>query len=158
REERPALVILDVVLPGLSGLEVCRTLRLEFGELLPILFVSGSRTEPLDRVIGISIGADDYLVKPVDPEEMVARVRRCLLRSASARAHGARPASRIHDLSPREHEVLRLLADGLKQEEIADRLVISPKTVATHIQRILAKLEVHSRAEAVALAFREGFV
>jgi DNA-binding NarL/FixJ family response regulator len=158
REERPALVILDVVLPGLSGLEVCRTLRVQFGELLPILFVSGNRTEPLDRVIGLSIGADDYLVKPVDPEEMVARVRRCLARSASAGAQGARPASRVHHLSPREHEVLRLLADGLKQEEIADRLVISPKTVATHIQRILTKLAVHSRAEAVALAYREGFV
>jgi DNA-binding NarL/FixJ family response regulator len=158
REERPALVILDVVLPGLSGLEVCRTLRVEFGELLPILFISGNRTEPLDRVIGLSMGADDYLVKPVDPEEMVARVRRCLVRSASAGSQGARPASRVYDLSPREHEILGLLADGLKQEEIANRLVISPNTVGTHIQRILAKMEVHSRTEAVALAYREGSV
>src|SRR5262249_46386731 len=134
REERPALVILDVVLPGLSGLEVCHTLRVEFGELLPILLISGNRTEPLDRVIGLSIGADDYRVKPGDPEERVARVRRCLVRSASVGAQGARPASRAHDLSPREHEVLGLLVDGLKQDEIADRLVISPKTVATHIQ------------------------
>src|SRR5262249_21203989 len=131
REERPALVILDVVLPGLSGLEVCHTLRVEFGELLPILLISGNRTEPLDRVIGLSIGADDYLVKPVDPEELVARVRRCLVRSASVGAQGTRPASRVYDLSPREHEVLGLLADGLKLEEIADMLVISPKTVST---------------------------
>src|SRR5262245_25627808 len=97
REVRPALVILDVVLPGLSGLEVCRTLRVEFGELLPILFISGSRAEPLDRVIGLSIGGDDYLVEPVDPEEMVARVRRCLVRSASAGVDSERPGSRRRD-------------------------------------------------------------
>ena len=58
-------------------------------------------------------------------------------------------------LTQRETEVLELLADGMRQEEIADRLVISPKTVATHIQRILGKLEVRSRAQAVSLALRD---
>ena len=61
-------------------------------------------------------------------------------------------------LTAREHEVLRLLADGLSQAGIAERLVISPKTVAAHIDHILGKLGVHSRAEAVAVAYRDGHV
>ena len=65
------------------------------------------------------------------------------------------PGGALHALTPRELEVLGLLAQGLNQPAIAGRLFISPTTVGTHIQRILAKLDVHSRAEAVALAYRE---
>jgi DNA-binding NarL/FixJ family response regulator len=151
----PALVLLDVVLPHMSGYELCRILRDRFGETLPIIFVSGSRTEPLDSVAGLLVGADDYIVKPFVSEELIARVRRALTRSAElSRANGKAPTG----LTPREHEVLSLLAEGLTQNEIAERLVISPKTVATHIQRILGKLDVHSRAEAVARAYRLGLV
>ena len=60
--------MLDVQLPGMSGYEICRELRDEFGEGLPILFVSGFRTESLDRVAGLLVGADDYLVKPFAPD------------------------------------------------------------------------------------------
>jgi DNA-binding NarL/FixJ family response regulator len=153
--EQPALVLLDVVLPEVSGYELCRTLRDRFGETLPIIFVSGTRTEPLDSVAGLLVGADDYIVKPFVPEELIARVRRAITRSAELNsANGSGGAG----LTPREREVLGLLADGLSQTEIAQKLVISPKTVATHIQRILAKLDVHSRAEAVARAYRLGLV
>jgi RNA polymerase sigma factor (sigma-70 family) len=154
-EEPPALVLLDVVLPEVSGYELCRTLRERFGETLPIIFVSGSRTDPLDSVAGLLVGADDYIVKPFVPEELIARVRRALTRSAELTR---RNGSAGNGLTPREREVLSLLGQGLKQDEIAARLVISPKTVATHIQRILAKLDVHSRAEAVARAYRLGLV
>jgi DNA-binding NarL/FixJ family response regulator len=150
--ERPALVLLDVRLPGLTGYEVCRELRDEFGDELPIVFVSGERTELNDRVGGLLIGADDYLVKPLDQNELLARVRRLLARSASVTSDSA------SKLTKRELEVLLLLADGLESEEIAGRLFISPKTVATHIQRILTKLGVHSRAQAVALAHRQHLV
>ena len=153
--EQPALVLLDVVLPDLSGYELCRTLRDRFGEALPIIFISGTRTDPLDSVAGLLVGADDYIVKPFEPAELIARVRRSLTRSAEAtKDHG----SSTNGLTTREREVLSLLADGLTQTEIADRLVISPKTVATHIQRILGKLGVHSRAEAVSRAYRLGLV
>src|SRR3712207_5752693 len=67
RASPTALVLLDVNLPGLSGYEVCHELKAEFGDLLPVLFVSGERTEPYDRAAGILIGGDDYLVKPVAP-------------------------------------------------------------------------------------------
>jgi DNA-binding NarL/FixJ family response regulator len=98
------------------------------------------------------IGADDYLVKPFAPDELLTRLRSLLRRVDAAEA--ARP----HDLTPRELEVLTLLAEGLEQGEIARQLVISPKTVSTHIERILSKLGVRSRAQAVALAYREDLV
>jgi DNA-binding NarL/FixJ family response regulator len=151
---RPLAVILDVRLSGvMSGYEVLREVRHRYGERLPIMFVSRERVEPFDRAAGIQLGADDYVVKPFAPEEFIARVRRMVIRSASEEqtASGAK-------LTPREVEVLQLLASGLTQQEIAKKLVISTSTVATHIEHILEKLDVHSRAQAVALALRSGLV
>jgi DNA-binding NarL/FixJ family response regulator len=150
---QPDVVLLDVDLPGSSGYEVCRELRDAYGDDLAIVFVSGKRTEQLDRVGGLLIGADDYVVKPFEPDELLARVRRLLVRASS------RPAARAaEELTSREQEILRLLAEGLDQAAIASLLVISPKTVATHIQRILGKLGVRSRAQAVAFAHQHGLV
>ena len=145
-KERPAAVLLDVNMPRLSGYEVCRAIREELGFGLPVIFVSGERMETFDRVAGLTIGADDYLVKPVAPDELLARLR-CVLRRLPLPPDTA-------GLTPREREVLSLLAEGARQAEIAERLMISPKTVGTHIEQILSKLGVHSRAEAVALAYR----
>lgn len=153
-EEQPAAVILDVRLPELNGYEVCRALRERYGDSIAIVFVSAERTEALDRTAGLLVGADDHLAKPVDPNELIARIRRLVERRRSNR-HFRGSNEKLDSLTPREHEVLELLAEGFRQEEIARRLVISPKTVATHIQRILGKLEVRSRAQAVALALRE---
>jgi DNA-binding NarL/FixJ family response regulator len=147
RATRPAAVLLDVNMPRLSGYEVCRALREQYGTELPVMFVSGERTESYDRVAGLLIGADDYLVKPFAADELLARLRGML-----RRAGGSERAPST--LTRRELQVLQLLADGHDQAEIAERLVISPKTVGTHIERILAKLGVHSRAEAVGLAYR----
>jgi DNA-binding NarL/FixJ family response regulator len=156
RDERPALVLLDFLLPGINGFEVCRTLRDEFGDDLPIIFVSGERVDPADRALGLLVGGDDYLVKPVDPDELLARMRRAIVRS---RRRGDRPTgTHAFDLTRRELEVMELLAAGRTQSEIASGLVISPKTVASHVQRILTKLGVHSRAQAVALAYDVGLV
>jgi DNA-binding NarL/FixJ family response regulator len=150
RRFRPDAVILDVAMPGLSGYELCHRLRDEFGEALSIVLVSGFRTEGIDRVAGLLLGADDYVVKPFDPNELVARVRRLLER--------ARRPPDMERLTARELEVLTLLSRGFAQDEIASRLVISPKTVATHLQHVLEKLRVHSRAQAVAAAFRYGLL
>jgi DNA-binding NarL/FixJ family response regulator len=147
-DERPGLVVLDVHLPDISGYEVCRRLREDFGDDVAIVFVSGERTDELDRTAGMLLGADDYIVKPFDLGEFIARVRRTADRTAPARkANGSA-------LTPRELEVLKLLASGQGQKKIAQALFITPKTVATHIQRILTKLDLHSRAEAVAYAHR----
>jgi DNA-binding response OmpR family regulator len=151
RAEEPMAAILDVNLPGVSGYQVCDALRRAYGPTLPIVFISGERTEPFDRVAGLLVGADDYLVKPFEPGELLARITGLVERRAS-------PADSKRGLTGREHEVLGLLADGLRQEEIADRLVISKKTVGTHIEHILGKLGVRSRAEAVAVAYRDSLV
>jgi DNA-binding NarL/FixJ family response regulator len=148
REQTPAVVLLDIQLPKLNGYEVCRALREEFGRTLAVAFVSGTRTEAVDVSSGLHVGADDYLVKPCDPSELVARVAALMRR--------VQPNGANHrNLTTREIEVLRLLSDGLEQKAIAGRLSISPKTVAIHIEHILGKLHVHSRAQAVAAAYRE---
>jgi DNA-binding NarL/FixJ family response regulator len=152
RREQPRLVILDVCLPDLSGYEVCRQLKDRFGDGLPMLLVSGVRTESFDRVAGLLIGADDYLAKPFAADELLARVRR-LVRHTTSLAPSL--ASR---LTARELEVLRLLANGLGQDEIAVQLFISRKTVATHIEHVLQKLDVRTRAQAVAFAYREDLL
>ena len=152
--ERPAAVLLEVNLPETCGYEVCHELRQKHGDGLPIVFVSADRTTSADRVAGLLVGADDYLPKPTDPDELVARVRRLVARAAAAQEPAARDG--LAELTPRERQVLELLANGLNQDAIAGQLVISAATVATHIQRILRKLGVHSRAQAVALAYREG--
>ena len=149
---RPLLVVLDLELQDMTGYEVCYELREHCGQDLPIVLVSGGRTEPSDRVAGLLIGADEYLVKPLDPDELLARARRLLSRTPVATLAMDSP------LTAREIQVLKLLADGLSQGAIAKELFISPKTVGTHIQRIIAKLGVHSRTEAVAIAYREGLV
>lgn len=147
-----ALAVVEVRLIDISGYEVCRRLRESRGERLPILFVSHDRTDTHDRVAGLLVGADDYLVKPVAIDELVARVRRHLERSAVV---DATPDLR---LTSREHEVLLLLVRGLGPVEIAAELAISPSTVATHVEHLYAKLGVHTRAQAVASAFRLGLV
>jgi DNA-binding NarL/FixJ family response regulator len=155
-ERRPDVVLTDVQLPGVSGYELCRQLKDKYGDDFPVIIVSGNRTEPFDRAAGILLGADDYMVKPVDPGELVARVWRLAGRSNGHRASQSNGvSSKLDALSTREHEVLDLLAAGSNQDEIAQKLFISPKTVATHIQRVLTKLGVRSRTQAVALALRQ---
>jgi DNA-binding NarL/FixJ family response regulator len=151
RIQLPRLVILEVNLPGLSGYEVCHELKEDFPSL-PIILVSGERTEPFDRVAGMLIGADDYLVKPFAADELLVRVRRLI---GSSVALTPMVAAR---LTPREMEVLRNLAQGLDPAEIAARLFISRRTVGTHLENITRKLGVRSRAQVVALAYREELV
>jgi DNA-binding NarL/FixJ family response regulator len=148
RRQRPRLVILEVCLPGICGYEVCRRLRDEHAEAVAIMLVSGTRTEPHDRVAGILLGADIYFSKPLAADEFVAQTGRLICRSVTLTPN---PALR---LTSRERDVLRLLEQGLSHREIADRLSISHKTVGTHIEHIFAKLGVRNRMQAVLLARR----
>jgi DNA-binding response OmpR family regulator len=146
QEGEPCVAILEVPLEVLSGYEVCRSLKASRGAGVAVIFLSGTRTESYDRVAGLLVGADDYLTKPYAPDELLVRVRRLEVRTRPL-ASGVR-----EKLTPREAEVLRLL------DEISRRLAISSKTVSTHIEHVLRKLGVHSRAQAVALAFRDETV
>jgi len=145
----PVAVILEIPLETISGYEVCRTLKGELGPELIVIFLSGARTESYDCVAGLLIGADDYVTKPSAPDEVLARLRVAIDR---VRPVAVAPNGR---LTRREHEVLALLGEGLRWGEIAERLVISPKTVATHAENIRRKLGVTSRAEAIAVAYRD---
>ena len=149
--DKPALVVLDVNLPGCSGYEVCSRLRQKFGPTIGIVFLSGERTESLRP----RRGPDDR--------------RRRLPRQAGRGRRAARPApvsappgrTRLRDVDADPARAARCFGcsrRGSAQAEIAERLVISPKTVGSHIERVLSKLGAHSRAEAVALAYRLGVV
>jgi DNA-binding response OmpR family regulator len=147
--EIPDVIVLDVHLPDISGYQVCRRLRDDHGDSVGIILISGERKESMDRAAGLLLGADDYMVKPFVLDELLARVQRLAKRS--------RPIARtvVAGLTRRELEILRLLACGMDHMEIARDLVITSKTVEKHIEHILLKLGVHSRAQAVALALQQ---
>lgn len=159
--------IVDAVILDLDGGDgsaylTCKLLRERFGEQLPIVLLSGERTTPADRVVGLLLGADDYMVKPFDSSEVVTRTRRLVTRSEHSTPQTALDDrnGRIEnfDLTERERQVMHMLLLGRTQAEIASELVISSNTVATHIQRILLKLGVHNRAQAVAKVARAGWL
>jgi two-component system alkaline phosphatase synthesis response regulator PhoP len=102
RHERPDLVILDLNLPLIDGLDVCRTIRRESNT--PVIMLT-ARVEETDRLIGLEIGADDYIVKPFSPREVVARVRTVLRRSTSAPEQPSLMASGALSIDPLKHEV-----------------------------------------------------
>jgi len=156
--DEPALAVIAVELPGLNGLGLLQALHERF-ENLPVILTSSKHVDPVGRAAGIMLGADDYLVKPLDPAEVAARMLRSLKRShRSVVKRSSDRTSHTEDLSQREREILLLLAEGETEREIAAALVLSPKTVATHIQNTLRKLGVHSRTQAVAAAYRDGLM
>ena len=105
REDQPDAVILDVLMPGVDGLEVCRTLRSQ-GSRLPVLMLT-ARTQVEDRVEGLDAGADDYLTKPFALEELLARVRALLRRSGDDGASGDKLSFADLELDPGTREVTR---------------------------------------------------
>ena len=157
RDCSPVVVLLDIVLPRLNGYEVCHGLRKMLGDTAAIVFISGARTDPVDVASGLLVGADDYMVKPVDPDELVARVGALARRVQGMRSDGNGTGT-APKLTPRETEILEMLADGCSQRDMAQLLSISPKTVGLHIEHILGKLDVHSRTQAVAAAYRRNLV
>ena len=151
RRHPPKAVVAEVRLQGMSGYELCHELRRELGNAPTIVLVFEERSHADDRVAALLLGADDYLVKPVDRYELLVRLRRILARATAF--DDAAP-----ELTRRELEVLTLLADGRNRTEIASTLVISPKTVATHVRHILDKLGARTRAQAVAVALRTNML
>jgi len=130
--ERPEVVVLDVHLPGISGHEVCQKLRA--GEdTPPVLFVSGERVEAYDRVAGLLVGGDDYIVKPFAPDELLARVRALIRRAREATSS---------DLTNEERKLVRLLRQGLGAGEVAQRWGETPNTVRGRVDELLTKLGV----------------
>jgi DNA-binding NarL/FixJ family response regulator len=159
---RPDVILLDIDLPGLSGLDVVRELapRLPRTKIVMLTVSSASR----DVFEAIGLGAAGYLTKDLSAEALVRSVRGAVegdlamprrmaaqvVQHLAATGRGPRAgASRLDLLSPRELEVLRLLAEGLTDREIGEALGISTRTVETHVGSVLRKLEARNRAAAV---------
>ena len=181
--EAPAVVLLDLNLPGLDGTEVCRALRRD--SAVPILMLT-ARADEIDRIIGLEIGADDYLCKPCSPREVVARVR-ALLRRAEGRLTGAAPQPRQrvggfsvddagqrawwHDaalpLTPIEWRLLRtlLLQPGrvLARARLLDLIHddfrdVSDRAVDSHVKNLRRKLQaVVAGADCIATVYGVGY-
>lgn len=165
RRARPDLVILDLMLPNVGGLDVCRALRAEAGPPIPIIMLT-ARGDEADRVVGLELGADDYVVKPFSPRELLARVRAVLRRSAALPTPAAvltfdglriEPATRVvtvggevATLTAREFDLLLFLAQHPNQVFTRDQLMDhvwgyeiagDTSTVTVHVRRLREKIE-----------------
>jgi NarL family two-component system response regulator LiaR len=160
---RPDVVLMDLVMPATDGIATIRRLR-EGGEK-PAVLVLTSFLDDVHVFAALQAGAAGYLLKEVQPDELVRAIRQvhqgesALHPKVAARLvqHTAQPAG-FADLTPRERDVLRLLAEGFANKEIARRLSLSEKTVKTHVSNILQKLGVADRTQAALLAVRRGLV
>jgi len=164
RQEKPDLVILDIMMPGMGGLEVCRQIRKE--SKVPIIMLT-AKSDEIDKVIGLELGADDYVTKPFSPRELVARVK-AILRRTKASRHQEQEEYRIAEfvinfakrevkvrgkpvyLKPKEFELFKLLAtnpgkvftrDYLLEQIWGYNYLGDTRTVDVHMRRLRKKIE-----------------
>lgn len=163
RKQSPDLIVLDLMLPEISGFDVCRSLRME--SAVPIIMLT-ARDETTDKIVGLELGADDYVTKPFDPKELVSRVKAVLRRTESRRTAGAtlivadlridiekRRVSRgdeAIELTPMEFDLLRALAENpgrvysrmqLMDKVQGDAYEAYDRTIDSHIKNLRKKIE-----------------
>ena len=172
RERRPDVVLMDIRMPGMDGIEATRQLASDAEETPRVLVLT---TFDLDEYVydALRAGASGFLLKDVTAERLIEAVRiiaagDALLAPGVTRRliseFAQRPAARLQpvpafgELTPRETEVLKLVAEGLSNPEIARRLVVTAETVKTHVSRILNKLGLRDRTQAVVAAYESGLV
>lgn len=168
-EKDPAdLIVSDVLMPEMDGYEFCRRLRAtRSGQLVPFIFLS-SKSDVEDRVQGHSIGADDYLIKPFEPKELLAKIEAQLERSRRMNSEIIRlmqsknssvqvPTPAPLPLTPAEEKVFWEVIQGYTNKQIGDHLFVSPRTVQTHLSNILSKLQLENRSQLVRFAFEQGY-
>ena len=172
RNRHPDVVLMDIRMPDLDGIEATRRIVADAGDdPIAVLMLT---TFDLNEYVyeALRAGASGFLLKDVLPEDLVAAVRvvaagdaliaptitKRLIEQFARTAPPAAPPPELAELTPREVEVLTLVARGLSNGEIADELVLSQATVKTHVKRILAKLRVRDRVQAVVLAYEAGLV
>ena len=142
---KPDVALLDVGMPDIGGVEACAAIRAQVPDVRVLMLTVSE--DALDVRAALRVGASGYLLKDIPPGELVAAVLGADRVMASAEAP-------VDELSVREREVLELLGRGLRNREIAERLVVSEATVKTHVRHVLEKLRLRNRAEAAAFAAR----
>ncbi len=182
-ENTPDLIVSDVSMPEMDGFEFCRILRSQpSGQLIPFIFLS-ARRELEDRIQGHSIGADDYITKPFEVKELIAKIESAIERTRRIHAEivhlmsqfASFPAINAPEpitsdnqnktasppeplpLTPAEERVFWEVIQGFTNKQISDRLFISPRTVQTHLSSILNKLDLENRTQLVRFAFEKGY-
>jgi DNA-binding NarL/FixJ family response regulator len=173
REHRPDVVLMDVRMPGMDGIEATREIVAGGEEPLPRILIL--TTFDLDEYVydALHAGASGFLLKDVPAETLFEAVRviaagdallapaitrRLIAEFARLRPRRELRAEELSVLTPREREILGLLAEGLSNHEIAERLVLSDETVKTHVSHVLRKLGLRDRAQAVVVAYESGLV
>lgn len=174
KENPPDLVISDIVMPQMDGFELCRRLRASrLGQLIPFIFLSG-QGELESRIEGYAIGADDYLVKPFEPDEILAKIKAQIDRSHRIHNEIIRllyseqepeeaptpptiPTPPPLPLTPAEERVFWEVIQGYTNKQISDRLFISPRTVQAHLSSIFGKLQLENRAQLIHFAMDRGY-
>jgi DNA-binding NarL/FixJ family response regulator len=171
---RPDVVLMDVRMPGMNGLDAARAiLAAGFDPPVRVLMLT---TFDIDDYVyeALSLGASGFLLKDAPAEELVRAVRvvaegqallaptvtRRLIADVTSRRNHARskPAPALASLTPREREVLELIAKGMSNTEIAEALFVAEQTVKTHVSKVFSKLDLRDRAQAVVLAYESGLV
>ena len=160
----PDVVLMDIVMPDMDGVTATRAIRQQFPEVQVIALTSFKDKGLVQDAL--QAGAIGYLLKDVSADALAQAIRaahagRATLSPEAAQAlvqAATQPPKPGHDLTERERDVLVLLAEGLNNTQIADKLVVSPSTIKSHVSHILAKLGVASRTEAAALAVRHRLV
>jgi len=174
RASKPDVVLLDLMLPGRDGIDVCRSIRAESGT--PIVMLT-AKSDTIDVVVGLESGADDYIVKPFKPKELVARIRARIRRtddigsqdlsihdlSIDVNGHTVRRGSEVLSLTPLEFDLLACLAkrpgqvftrEALLQEVWGYRHAADTRLVNVHVQRLRAKIERDPEAPEIVLTVR----
>ncbi|HZQ65736.1 MAG TPA: response regulator transcription factor [Gaiellaceae bacterium] len=157
---RPDVVVMDVRMPGMDGLEATKQITEKVPETAVLIFTAFSERSLLAR--GLDSGAKGYILKEAPHETLLRAVER-VARGEGYVDPALMPAflagkDQAEMLTAREREILQLLADGMSNADVASKLFISQETVKSHVRHILTKLEADTRTQAVAIALRESII
>ena len=164
-QETPDMIICDVMMPEMDGYSLVKAIREDpKTSWIPVLFLS-AKGQSQDRVKGLNIGADVYMVKPFEPEELVAQVESSLKQASRLIQHkdskGGDNSPKIQvpfdvELTPTEMRVVQFVARGMANREIAEELNVSQRTIESHVSNMLGKTGLHNRTELARWAIENG--